>query len=339
VQISAEDRQFLEQLLATQATGQRQYPVKEEEFRRLVVSRVRGATKDITVTVPTERDPDEPEVDVPAAAPEVRESTRVQALLAEISAHDGRSGYRETIVKQPCGREGERAPMRAPAPNDDDVTLRTRSRSMSQAQGPSHQRAFGGAHDLGLLESYAWLICCAATWISGCIVAPAAAAKVSGFGARSFFDRGPLSSCSLCRTTASATGDSVSPVVPLGFRVEEYGKMRPRCRTGRPVVMVFAPAAERQRSRARRGAATKAGDAITCAPAAVAGKREADRETAAVRALLDRLLDDRSVEDVSPPHILQAVSGELRSLRGGRSPREVDRAMRQKRARMASNLD
>jgi predicted RNA-binding protein len=128
VQISAEDGQFLEQLLATQATGQRQYPVKEEEFRRLVVSRVRGATKDITVTVPTERDPDQPEVDVPAAAPEVRESTRVQALLAEIGARMGMQIWiprnnREAVLAE---WKGEHAPLLDRLPlNYDDVTLRT----------------------------------------------------------------------------------------------------------------------------------------------------------------------------------------------------------------------
>ena len=53
VQISTEDGLFLEQLLAAQATGQREWPVREDEFRRLVVSRVRGATRDITVTIPT----------------------------------------------------------------------------------------------------------------------------------------------------------------------------------------------------------------------------------------------------------------------------------------------
>ena len=45
VQISTEDGHFLEQLLAAQATGLREWPVREDEFRRLVVSRVRGATR------------------------------------------------------------------------------------------------------------------------------------------------------------------------------------------------------------------------------------------------------------------------------------------------------
>ncbi len=90
-----------------------------------MVSRVRGATKDITVTIPTEL---ESEVEVPPAAPEVRESTRVQALLAEVGARMGMQIWiprnnREAVLGE---WKGDHAPLLDRLPlNYDDVTLRT----------------------------------------------------------------------------------------------------------------------------------------------------------------------------------------------------------------------
>ena len=207
VQISTEDGQFLEQLLAAQATGQREWPVREDEFRRLVVSRVRGATKDITVTIPTEP---EPEVEVPPAAPEVRESTRVQALLAEVGARMGMQIWiprnnREAVLAE---WKGDHAPVLDRLPlNYDDVTLRTIEQiDVLWLKGRAIKRAFEVEHTTsvysGILRMADLLALQPNMDIRLHIVAPAARREKVFQELRrpvfSLLDRGPLSeSCSL----------------------------------------------------------------------------------------------------------------------------------------------
>jgi hypothetical protein len=78
--LSDEDGGFVErQLLDQQSTGRR-YPVDEDEYRRLQAQKVRRSDKVVPVTVPAD-EPDEPE-EPEDKSQSVRESARVQALLA-----------------------------------------------------------------------------------------------------------------------------------------------------------------------------------------------------------------------------------------------------------------
>jgi hypothetical protein len=147
VQISAGDGQFLEHLLAGRTTEKRSWPVDEDEFRRLVTPRVRGATKDIAVTVPTES---EPEPDITVGTANIRESTRVQALLAEIGSRMGMQIWiprndRQAVLGEWKGDHPpplERLPL-----NYDDVTLRTIEQiDVLWLKGRAIKRAFEVEH-------------------------------------------------------------------------------------------------------------------------------------------------------------------------------------------------
>jgi hypothetical protein len=206
-QISTEDGQFLERLLASQATGKRGWPVKEEEFGRLLVSRVRGATKDITVTAPTEP---EAEVEITPAEPEVRESTRLQALLAEIGARMGMHIWiprnnREAVLAE---WKGDHPLLLARLPlNYDDVTLRTIEQiDVLWLKGRAIKCAFEVEHATsiysGILRMADLLALQPNMDIRLHIVAPTARREKVFQELRrpvfSFLDRGPLSeSCSL----------------------------------------------------------------------------------------------------------------------------------------------
>jgi predicted RNA-binding protein len=147
VQRSAEDGQFLEHLLAAQETDTRSWPVDEDELRRLLTPRVRGATKDIAVTVPTEA---EPEAEIAVVAAEIRESTRVQALIAEIGARMGMQIWiprsdRQAVLAEWKGDHPlplDRLPL-----NYDDVTLRTIEQiDVLWLRGRAIKRAFEVEH-------------------------------------------------------------------------------------------------------------------------------------------------------------------------------------------------
>lgn len=99
--LSIEDAQFLEAQLVAQESGGSEYPVDDDEFRRLAAQKVRRQDKFVPVTIPTE---DDAEVLVAGAAetPEqaVRESARIQALLASIGEQ---MGFRVWIPKADRG--------------------------------------------------------------------------------------------------------------------------------------------------------------------------------------------------------------------------------------------
>ena len=206
-QMSTEDGQFLEQPLAAQATGGRSWPVKEDEFRRLVASRVRGATKDITVTIPTEPDPEPERSAAPAG---VRESTRMQALLAEIGARMGMQIWiprndREAVLAE---WKGDHAPPLQRLPlNYDDVTLRTIEQiDVLWLKGRAIKRSFEVEHTTsiysGILRMADLLALQPNMDIRLHIVAPDARREKVFQELRrpvfSLLDRGPLSeSCSL----------------------------------------------------------------------------------------------------------------------------------------------
>ena len=54
-----EDGEYLESLMLAQASGGHEYPIAEDEFRRLVTKRIRRVDKTVTVTVPTEEGEEE----------------------------------------------------------------------------------------------------------------------------------------------------------------------------------------------------------------------------------------------------------------------------------------
>ena len=84
VELDETDGAFLETLLRTQLQSGVTYPVDQDAYRKLTTHRVRRPDKDVTVTVPEEVEPEEEE-----GRPELRESTKIQALLAEIGARMG----------------------------------------------------------------------------------------------------------------------------------------------------------------------------------------------------------------------------------------------------------
>src|SRR5581483_5183675 len=81
--ISPEDGSFLEKLLLEQVSGGQIYPVDEEQYRRWLAHKVQRADKVVPVTVPEDRE-DEDEPETTEETPAVRESAKIQALLADI---------------------------------------------------------------------------------------------------------------------------------------------------------------------------------------------------------------------------------------------------------------
>jgi hypothetical protein len=84
VQLDEADGAFLEKLLQAQIHGEITYPVDQDTYKKLSSHRLRRADRDVTVTVPEEMEA-EGEEDLP----ELRESTKIQALLAEIGSRMG----------------------------------------------------------------------------------------------------------------------------------------------------------------------------------------------------------------------------------------------------------
>jgi hypothetical protein len=85
VSLSEVDGVFLETLLQQQAGGGKSYPVDQEDFRKLATHRVRRADKDVTVTVPENKD----DATENPTHSDVRESIQVQALLAAMGHQMG----------------------------------------------------------------------------------------------------------------------------------------------------------------------------------------------------------------------------------------------------------
>lgn len=84
-QLEEEDGRFLEQLILAQTKSREVFPIDEQEYQRLLAHRVRRVDRTVTVTVPPDTKPDL-EAGPPA---EVRDSTKIQALLANIGAQMG----------------------------------------------------------------------------------------------------------------------------------------------------------------------------------------------------------------------------------------------------------
>jgi predicted RNA-binding protein len=145
VQLEDADGSFLENLIRQQMDGGETYPVEPNEFKKLSTHRVRRADKDVTVTVPEGTDMEED-----AGRPEVRESAKIQALLAEVGSRMGMQiwvprGDRATVLAEWAGDHPpllERLPL-----NYDETTLRTIEQiDVLWLKGRAIKRAFEVEH-------------------------------------------------------------------------------------------------------------------------------------------------------------------------------------------------
>ncbi|MFL6228763.1 MAG: EVE domain-containing protein [Pyrinomonadaceae bacterium] len=85
--LDAHDGEFLEQLILSQAEKKEVFGIDEDEYERLITHTVRRADKVVSVSVPQEPEPET--IGLSPAPPDVRESIKVQALLANIGAQMG----------------------------------------------------------------------------------------------------------------------------------------------------------------------------------------------------------------------------------------------------------
>lgn len=146
VQLEDADGLFLENLIRSQVEGGETYPVDPNEFKRRATHRVRRADKLVTVTVPERIEVDEEE----AGRPEVRESVKVQALLAEIGSRMGMQiwvppGDRAGVLAE---WTGDHPPFLEQLPlSYDETTLRTIEQiDVLWLKGRAIKRAFEVEH-------------------------------------------------------------------------------------------------------------------------------------------------------------------------------------------------
>jgi hypothetical protein len=123
------------------------YPVDENEYKRLLTHRIRRADKDVSVIVPEGTEvveaPPEPEE-------EVRESIKIQALLAEIGSRMGMQIWLPRSDRAAVLAEwrGDHPPILERLPlNYDDTTLRTIEQiDVLWLKGRAIKRAFEVEH-------------------------------------------------------------------------------------------------------------------------------------------------------------------------------------------------
>lgn len=148
VRLDDRDGKFLSDSLQAQAAGGKSYPLGEEDSRKLVTHTVTRRDKVVTVSVPDDSRAGE-EIVAPAEA-EVRDSIRIQALIATIGARMGLSIWipradRAAVLKEWRSEEHslvERLPL-----NYDDTTLRTiEAIDVLWLRGRSIVRAFEVEH-------------------------------------------------------------------------------------------------------------------------------------------------------------------------------------------------
>lgn len=151
VRLDDSDGAFLETLLRAQLHSEVTYPVDEDTYRKLTTHRVRGADKDITVTIPEEGEPEEEQKE---SRLELRESIEIQALLAEIGA---RMGMRIWIPRSDRARvlelwHGDHSMLLERLPlNYDEATLRTIEQiDVLWLRGRAIKRAFEVEHSTSI---------------------------------------------------------------------------------------------------------------------------------------------------------------------------------------------
>lgn len=148
VQLTDEDGAFLESVISGQVDGGATYAVDEAEYRRLVGHRVRRADKDVSVTVP--EDSSATAETSQLLVEEVRESIRIQALLAEMGSRMGMQIWIPRSDRTAVLGEwrGDHAPVLDRLPlNYDDTTLKTIEQiDMLWLRGRAIKRAFEVEH-------------------------------------------------------------------------------------------------------------------------------------------------------------------------------------------------
>jgi len=146
VQLADADGIFLETLIRGQLDGGESYPVNTDVYKKLTTHRVRRADKDVTVTVPEGTDAEEEE----ATRPEIRESTKIQALLAELGSRMGMQIWvpRSDRAGVLAEWRGDHPPLVERLPlNYDDTTLKTIEQiDVLWLKGRAIKRAFEVEH-------------------------------------------------------------------------------------------------------------------------------------------------------------------------------------------------
>ena len=148
VRLDDQDGKYLAQLLTSQVGNDTTYPLSDQDTRRLATHTVTRTDKIVTVSVPEEIAADS--VDEALPETEVRESIRVQALLAQIGAQMGMTiwlprGDRVAVLKE-WKSDGAHVLDRLPL-NYDDTTLRTIEQiDVLWLKGRSIVRAFEVEH-------------------------------------------------------------------------------------------------------------------------------------------------------------------------------------------------
>lgn len=84
-QLDDSDGEFLEELLISQANHPRTHPLDEADYKKLVTHRVRRADRTVSVSVPSAENGDA-DAQEASLSPEIRDSIKVQALLADIGS-------------------------------------------------------------------------------------------------------------------------------------------------------------------------------------------------------------------------------------------------------------
>jgi len=147
VRLDDRDGKFLAEELATQSSQRRLYPLDEQDTKKLTTHTVTRSDKIVTVSVPDDSTIEEAP---PAQEAETRESTHVQALIAQIGAQMGMSIWIPRADRGAVLREWKNDPQcfleRLPL-NYDDTTLRTIEQiDVIWLRGRSIVRAFEVEH-------------------------------------------------------------------------------------------------------------------------------------------------------------------------------------------------
>ena len=148
VRLDDRDGKFLADTLTLQSTELKPYPIDEQDVKKLTTHTVNRPDKVVTVSVPE----DSGVIDAAQQAPEIetRESTKVQALIAQIGASMGLSIWipradRAAVLKE-WKTDGQDLLQRLPL-NYDDTTLRTIEQiDVLWLRGRSIVRAFEVEH-------------------------------------------------------------------------------------------------------------------------------------------------------------------------------------------------
>ncbi len=125
--LDEKDGAYLEKLLLEQQAGNKTFPVDGDEYHKLLKHRVRVLNRVVTVTVPEGTGAEEGD-DEPIRPQEVRESAKLQALLAKIGARMGLKIWvprnKRSAVQSELGADAP--PLLDVLPlNYDQTTLRT----------------------------------------------------------------------------------------------------------------------------------------------------------------------------------------------------------------------